>query len=542
VIGPEPPALGAFSSLAGEASSASSVAAPAAAAPRSGRGEDTPRGLAWPAGARPAVLLLGLFCYALAFQGTRGLWEPDEGRYTAVALEMERLGDYLLPHLNHESIHLTKPPLTYWLMAGSMRVFGHDEWAARLPNALAFVATVVVMAGLAKRLTPEAALSPAVVYALSLLPVAAANVVSADTLLTLWETLAVYAFAELTWGPVEGERRHRALLWLALGLAFLTKGPPGLVPLIPIALFRIQSTERADARRLVSWPTLLSFAAVGLTWYFVIVATTPGALTYLVRREVFDRLFTGAIDRNSGWLGPLEAYLPVIVLGALPWGRELLAGARSAPRWIRVCWWRNRRAADPTGYFLALWLAAPLVVFLAARSRMPLYLLPLAAPASLLIARQAPALTASRRRVAAIGLWIAVMVLGRGALAQVATSKDSRALASAIRASAPARPAEVVFVETQPRFGVALYLDAEVERVAIYPPPPAAIGTPTEPLVHELAENEGVRVFVVSSEDVDSFRTVMREVGVEVLQKGRWRSLSFFWVAEDLALPPSRPG
>ena len=63
------------------------------APPRGAAGGSTLQGLASSFAARPALLLVALFVYALAFQGSRGLWEPDEGRYTAVALEMERLSD-----------------------------------------------------------------------------------------------------------------------------------------------------------------------------------------------------------------------------------------------------------------------------------------------------------------------------------------------------------------------------------------------------------------------------------------------------------------
>jgi 4-amino-4-deoxy-L-arabinose transferase-like glycosyltransferase len=58
------------------------------------------------------VVILALAFYCLSFQGQRTLWEPDEGRYTAVAMEMLRLDDWLRPHLNHEQEHWTKPPLT----------------------------------------------------------------------------------------------------------------------------------------------------------------------------------------------------------------------------------------------------------------------------------------------------------------------------------------------------------------------------------------------------------------------------------------------
>ena len=57
---------------------------------------------------------------ALAFLGARGMWDPDEGRYTNVALNMLDSGDWLNPRRSHEVCYWTKPPLTYWAIAASM--------------------------------------------------------------------------------------------------------------------------------------------------------------------------------------------------------------------------------------------------------------------------------------------------------------------------------------------------------------------------------------------------------------------------------------
>src|SRR5512141_2022171 len=84
-----------------------------------------------------ALLALWTLLFMLPFLGLRPLWLPDEARYTEVAREMLTTGDWLTPQLNGHP-HLTKPPLTYWAIAGSMAVWGQNEFAARLPNALAY--------------------------------------------------------------------------------------------------------------------------------------------------------------------------------------------------------------------------------------------------------------------------------------------------------------------------------------------------------------------------------------------------------------------
>ncbi|HET9693180.1 MAG TPA: glycosyltransferase family 39 protein, partial [Steroidobacteraceae bacterium] len=116
-----------------------------------------------PAGSPRAVfgLLALLVVVGFAFQGTRGIWEPDEGRYTSVGINMYESGDWLIPTVDGEHPHLTKPPLTYWALAASFALLGHHEWAARLPSAVAFVATGLLVFGLGRRLCPARPTLPA---------------------------------------------------------------------------------------------------------------------------------------------------------------------------------------------------------------------------------------------------------------------------------------------------------------------------------------------------------------------------------------------
>jgi len=74
------------------------------------------------ASARPPWWLVAvLLLIAFAFQGSRAIWEPDEGRYTGASLNMLVSGDWLLPTVDGEHPHLTKPPMIYWAVASSFR-------------------------------------------------------------------------------------------------------------------------------------------------------------------------------------------------------------------------------------------------------------------------------------------------------------------------------------------------------------------------------------------------------------------------------------
>ncbi len=72
------------------------------------------------------LIVIAVLVYAIAFQGTRALYSPDEGRYTNVALNMLDSGDWLRPMLHPEVEHWAKPPLTYWSVAASVAVFGRN--------------------------------------------------------------------------------------------------------------------------------------------------------------------------------------------------------------------------------------------------------------------------------------------------------------------------------------------------------------------------------------------------------------------------------
>jgi len=141
------------------------------------------------------ALVLGL-----GFLGSRGIWDPDEGRYSNVALNMLASGDWLNPHRNHEVGHWTKPPLTYWAIAASVGMLGDTPFAARLPAALSYLACVWLVLRIARRLAPGSEVAAAVIYATMLLPIGASQLITTDYLLSAAESLAVWAFVEARFG------------------------------------------------------------------------------------------------------------------------------------------------------------------------------------------------------------------------------------------------------------------------------------------------------------------------------------------------------
>src|ERR1700733_3861570 len=83
------------------------------------------------------LLLLAVWALlCLPKLGTPSLWDIDEGNNVEAAQEMAESGNYILPMFNYE-LRVDKPALLYWLQVAAYRVCGTNEFAARLPSALA---------------------------------------------------------------------------------------------------------------------------------------------------------------------------------------------------------------------------------------------------------------------------------------------------------------------------------------------------------------------------------------------------------------------
>jgi 4-amino-4-deoxy-L-arabinose transferase-like glycosyltransferase len=405
---------------------------------------------------------------ALGFLGQRGIWDPDEGRYTNVALHMLDSGDWIDPHRSNAIGHWTKPPLTYWTIASSVAVFGHNAWAARLPAALSYLLSVWLAWRIARRLAPGSEPQAALIYATMLFPVGATQWITTDYVLAAGETLALWAFVEVRFGNRAHPGRWMAAMWAGFALAFLTKGPPGLLPLLAILAFDLAQPRRMRPRAL-QWQGLLLFALIAAPWYVIVTARNPGLLQYFLGSEVVARVATDDFSRHGEWYGWIVIYVPTLLLGTLPWTPALLRWARALPASVRG--WRTRegRVDDAAGLLLALWLLLPLLVFCVSRSRLPLYILPLFVPLALLAARQRQGEGRPLPRWHWLLLWSAVMLALQLATAQWPTHKNAEAWAQAIRARVPGPITQIAFVDDMARYGLHLHLGVEIEKLSLQP-------------------------------------------------------------------------
>ena len=173
--------------------------------------------------------------------------------------------------------------------------------------------------------------------------------------------------------------------------------------------------------------------------------------------------------------------------------------------------------------FLALWVVLPLIVFCLARSRMPLYLLPIFAPLALLVALQRGREGKVLPRVPWLAAWVAVLLGLQVAAGFWPTHKDASVWADEIRARAGGKPiGEIVFVEDMTRYGLHLHLGTgtHIEKIALQTLPQSPFDRVYDELLEEeLAEHEADAIWVCKTVAWERIKARIEATGagIEVL-------------------------
>ncbi len=227
-----------------------------------------------------SVALLVLVWLVLQIGGlfSPGLLDDVDSIYIEIAREMLHRHDYVTPYIDGIRF-FDKPPLMYWMAAGSMRLFGEHDWAARLPLALSVLALLLAVYGLGKRLSTErGGFYAALVLATAVGPYLYTRFFIPDILICLWMTLGVWLFLTmLERATARVSTLVPALLFGAvLGLNLLTKGLIGLVFPLGFCLIYVlvQRQWRLLPRMHLGWSAVM-FAVVALPWHLLVALRNP---------------------------------------------------------------------------------------------------------------------------------------------------------------------------------------------------------------------------------------------------------------------------
>jgi 4-amino-4-deoxy-L-arabinose transferase-like glycosyltransferase len=363
----------------------------------------------------PILLIFGVALY-LVNLGGYPLYTKGEPREAVTVFDIVHGGGVILPQRAGVEIP-SKPLLMHWLAAlVSLVAGGVNEFSVRLPSAGLAIAGVIVCYFYVRRLFDDVtALIAALILATTFQYLQAATGARVDMTLTFFMEVAFFEFIFMA----EGLTRRRMLLYVAIALAVLTKGPiglilPGLVALIWIALEKRWSFLRE--MNLVRGALVVIVLAGG--WYAA--ALIEGGLDFFRKQILTENLlrFAGGGDFHEGHIHPFYYMELALFAGFLPWTIVLpIVGLQAA---------RAPVAVDSRLKYIVVWFTAVLIFYNLPQSKRGVYLLCLYPAFATLVAiyiRQSIMRPAPARAVAN---WIArlsgfaMLLLGSAALVALA--------------------------------------------------------------------------------------------------------------------------
>lgn len=323
-----------------------------------------------------ALLCVAFLVVYLVPLGGHALLEPDEGRYAEIPREMIESGDYITPKLNYVK-YFEKPVLLYWANALSFKIFGANEFAARLPGAVSALLGIAVTGALGAYLYGRrTGVLAAVVTGTSLLYYAIATINLTDMLLAFFLTVTMASWF-VAWRS--GDRRWLYAFYAAMALGVLTKGliaivlPGGIVFCFACWLRRGKP---------IFWslylPGILLFFALAVPWFYLVCKANPDFFRFFFIQEHFLRYTT----KMHGRYEPFWFFLPLILVGTMPW-IGFFVGLLSKESIVRTPASEAERGAN---VFLLLWFGVILLFFSASSSKLIPYIVPCVPPLALLIA------------------------------------------------------------------------------------------------------------------------------------------------------------
>ncbi|HXH27405.1 MAG TPA: glycosyltransferase family 39 protein, partial [Candidatus Polarisedimenticolia bacterium] len=335
---------------------------------------------------RGALWLLALGGALLIFWnlGAHDLWPPDEPRFAEVAREMSQRGDPTLLWLN-DRLYTDKPPLFFWAINAFGALHGRiDEWAARMPSAVAtFLALWLILRLGTRMYDRRTGLLGAFVFLTSVQIAIRARWASIDMTLNLFVLAAILLLWEggESAGSEQTRRGRLAVLgaWGCMGLATLAKGPVGLV----LPLLAVGSTLGLQRR----WQSLRFIAPVsGMLLYLVVVMAWFGPFAArLGLSEALAVTTHQTVERYvDAWNAqhPVWYYLWRFPAGFFPWIMLLPWGIAQA-----LGEGRKDAARRRSSIFLLVWMASIFLFFSFSTGKRGVYIIPLYPAAAILVGR-----------------------------------------------------------------------------------------------------------------------------------------------------------
>ena len=332
--------------------------------------------------------------------GSISLIDETEPLFAEASRQMYVRGDWITPYFNGET-RFDKPALIYWCQAIAYRIVGVNEWAVRLPSAIAALGLIgltfyTVYYYQAKADDLEGVYRPsrrwltaglaAAVIALNPEMIVWGRTGVSDMLLTGCMASALLCFFQGYAQPPESSVKARwyFAFYVLIGLAILTKGPVGIVlPGFIIFLFLLYLGNFWQVvREIHLLRGMLVIFAVSIPWYALV--TWQNGWNFI---DSFFGLhnverFTDVVNGHSA---PWYFYFLVVAIGFAPYSVYLPAAMLGVKFWQRKSWISTERSQQ-LGLFAFCWFIGIFSFFTIAVTKLPSYVLPLMPAAGILIA------------------------------------------------------------------------------------------------------------------------------------------------------------
>lgn len=319
------------------------------------------------------LFLIPLFLY-IGLLSVLPQMEPDEARYSLIASAMNESGNYVTPHIKY-TVYLEKPPLVSWMTAISFKIFGENDFSARLFSAICAWGCILLVYFIGRHFRDEkTGLYAAAILTISSFHFFLGRINILDMPLTFFICLSIWlGYLALI---RENSKYLFYLFYLVCALTFLTKGLIGVVfPFAILFIWLVSTGEWRKIRLFFSPVGILVFLIVACPWVILAQKENSDFLEFFFVREHFLRFTT----KMHGKTEPFYYYLPIILGGTIPWSVYLIKA------------WKNKILKQALfdlndNKLLLIWFLFIFLFYSVSSSKLATYVAPLFLPLTLFAA------------------------------------------------------------------------------------------------------------------------------------------------------------
>lgn len=261
--------------------------------------------------------------FFIPFLGRVHLFDWDEVNFAEAAREMIKMHDYSRVYINFQPFW-EKPIMFFWMQVGAMKIFGITDFAARFPNAICGIVTLIIVFLCGSKIYDKKfGILWALAFGGSLFPNMYFKSGIIDPWFNLFTFLSLYYFILYHWSrnkfDKEGLKKNPVsyVIWsgIFMGLAILTKGEVSLlVYLLSLGVYLIYNRFRIYFNWWHAVLFLVVTAIVTATWYgYETAKNGPWFITSFLKYQY--RLFT---THDAGQKGFPGYHYIVLLVGCFP--------------------------------------------------------------------------------------------------------------------------------------------------------------------------------------------------------------------------------